>query len=593
MRLNAYRRHRGEGVEQEEVVMRRCRAKLILAASLVLVIACVPPAPLTPADGSRADTRALPGSGGRVVIGMPADAVGLNPLLSTDPQSRIVWGHIYRSLVADDPKTGEPRPGLAESWSVGPDATSLTFRLRENVVWSDGSPLTVDDVGFTLMALLRSKIATHKSDVIDAIVGAREFAEGKAQTLAGVSLSGRTVSISLTQPLCSAVTILGELPVLPSSVFGKYLDPANPSMTIDDAPENNAPPLASGPFRFQEWVPRDHLTLVRNDHFLLGPPKLDQWVYRVIPNPGALLAALKTGEIDVARVGDADLEDLTSTGAFDGFSAPGTGYVYIAWNQLRGGKEFLRDRAVRQALSYGLNWDQIIATVGGGHGQRVVAHTPPPSWAYDPTGLNTYTYDPPKARELLEADGWVAGPDGVYQKQGQRLAFTLLTNPELAWRTQIVQIAAEQYRQIGVDVTPQIEAFDAFLQRTISSKDPKYGGQGGRDFDAYLINWGQIGPDPDAYWYWHSSQLQVGGNRVGYRSDEVDRALEDGRTRCAPSDRKAAYHRMDLQLNEDQPVSFGFVADTTLAVNRRIHGLDPGPYSLLAQWNVEQWWRSP
>ncbi|HLZ30801.1 MAG TPA: ABC transporter substrate-binding protein [Chloroflexota bacterium] len=516
---------------------------------------------------------------------------GLNPLLTTDPQSTTASWRIYAAPLGYDPRTGEPSPHLAESWAVSPDNTSITFTMRDNLTWSDGSPLTVDDMWFTLEALVRSQSAPRKATIAGEIVGAQDYADGKTQQIAGVSTSGRTLTVQLTGPLCTAATDIGELPILPRSVFGKYMDPADPSKTIDDARENNAPPLASGPFRFQEWVPRDHVTLVRNDHFYLGPPKLDEWVYRVIPNPTAIAAALKTGEIDVAQL-LGRVDDLKATSSLNVYSIPGTGYTYIAWNELRGGKEFFADKTVRQALAYGLDWNQIIATLAGGEAVRVVAHTPPTSWAYDPTGLNDYAYNPPKARQLLEDDGWKSGPDGIYQKGGQRLAFTLLTHPESPLRVGIVQVAAEQYRQIGVEVTPQTEAFNAFLQRTISSRDPTYGDQGGRDFDAYVIGYGQIGPDPDAYLYWHSSELLTGLNRVGYRSVATDRAVERGRASCDPADRKAAYHQMDLQLNEDQPVNFGFVTTTQLVVSKAIQGVEPGPYTFLAQWNVEQWSRS-
>jgi peptide/nickel transport system substrate-binding protein len=525
-------------------------------------------------------------------VGLSVDVAGLNPLLKTDPQSWMAARRIYESLVTDNPTTGQPEPRLAESWSTSPDGRTLTFVLRDNLTWSDGSPLTVDDVIFSLEALLRSKVAPQGSLVAGEIVGAEDYAQGKTDRIAGVSSASRSVTIQLTQPLCTGVDDIGGRGVLPRSVFGKYLAPTDTGKTIDDAPENNAPPLASGPFRFQEWVSQDHIELVCNNRFFLGPPRLDEWVYRVVPDPSTMVAALKTGEVDVAQVSATAADDLVNSGAFQVRSVPGTGYTSIGWNELRGGKEFSQEKPVRQALSYGLNWDQIIATLLRGQAVRALAHTPAPSWAYDPTGLNPYTYDPQRARQLLEADGWSMGNDGIYERNGQRLAFTLWVAQGVLGPA-IAQVAAEQYRQIGVDVTLQTEAFEALLQRSISSKDPTYGDQGGRDLDAYLMTWGQIGPDPDAYWYWHSSQLLTGGNRFGYQNATVDQAIETGRTQCAPADRKAAYHQMDLQLNDDQPVSFGYVSDTLLAYNAQLREVEPGPYSFMAQWNVEQWWRAP
>src|SRR5262249_4883642 len=151
------------------------------------------------------------------------------------------------------------------------------------------------------------------------------------------------------------------------------------------AAENSTPPLSSGPFRFREWMPNDHVTLVRNDRFFLGPPLLDTWVYKVIPDQTGLASALRTGEVDVAQTMPVFADELRNSGITDVLPTPGTGYTFIAWNQLRGGKEFLRDKAVRHALSFGINWDAIIQNVFYGQAHRVVTHTPTQSWAFDAT----------------------------------------------------------------------------------------------------------------------------------------------------------------------------------------------------------------
>src|SRR5205823_49118 len=177
------------------------------------------------------------------------------------------------------------------------------------------------------------------------------------------------------------------------SVFGKYLDPKDPTKNLDDAPENNAPPVASGAFMFKEWVPNDHVTLVRNDNFY-QKANIDEWVHKNYPNGDALTAALKVGEVDMAQFDPKDLQDLQNVSTIQVFKYLNLGYTYMSWNQLRGGKEFLQDKAVRQALSYALNVDLVVERVLFGEGVKMIAHTPPVSWAFDATGLNDYKYDP-------------------------------------------------------------------------------------------------------------------------------------------------------------------------------------------------------
>jgi peptide/nickel transport system substrate-binding protein len=218
----------------------------------------------------------------------------------------------------------------------------------------------------------------------------------------------------------------------------------------------------------------------------------------------------------------------------------------------------------------------------------MLSHTPPTSWAFDPTGMNDFKYDRAKAEQLLEGAGYTRGADGIRQKNGQKLAFSLITNSGNKTREALIQIAAEQYKLIGVSVDPQTESFEALVERTDHSKDPVYGEKGGRDVDAWVSGWA-LGVDPDAYSIWHTDSINGGFNDTGYSNPDVDAALVDGRTRCAQADRKAAYKILDSRLNDDQPYNFGFSANSLLAVNKRVQGVSVGPYSRYAQWNVEKW----
>ncbi len=578
------------------VPLRRALVGLAIAAFVVSACApaAVPPAAPSPAKAGQVAPAAPAGPptpGGRYIFGSFSDAKVLSPVLSTDVPSAEVWWRVYESLIKVDRNTGQPVPRLAEKFEFSPDGKGLIFTLRDGLTWSDGSAFSGDDFKFTAEAVMRSK-KTVRKNIFQDIVGAREFGEGKADTISGIAVDGKTITVTLEKPFCPALTGIGGFGVIPKSVFGKYMDPRDPSKNLDDAPENTAPPLAMGVFKLKEWKPNDHITLERNDRFFGGKAFLDEWVFKIYPDATAVAAALKTGEIDAARVEPKDLEELKRVDSLNFFSFLAPGYTYLGWNQLRGGKEFFQSKEVRQALAYGLNMDQVIDKILFGEGKKMLAHTPPVSWAYDPEALNDYKYDPKKAQALLEQEGWTKGPDGIYQKGGQRLEFTLITNSGNRVRETLLQIAAEQYKQLGISVIPQTESFEALVDRLGKSKDPKYGDQGGHDYDAFILGW-SLGDDPDAYSIWHSSQIQGGFNQVGYKNEVVDKALEDGRTNCAQADRKEAYKRFDRQLNEDQPYNFGFAPNTLLFVNKKFQGVDPGPFPNYYNgtlWNVEKWW---
>ncbi len=531
-------------------------------------------------------------SGGRVVFGSFSDMKTFSPVLASDNVSAYMWGRVYATLLSTDAKTAELEPGLAEKFSTSDDGKTLTFVLRDGLKWSDGSPLTGDDFKFTVEAVMRSKQTPRKSNFQD-IVGAKDFGEGKAESISGIKVDGRTITVELQQVFCPAMTTIGGFGIIPRGEFGKYLDPKDPTKNLDEAPENKAPRLASGPFTFKEWVPNDHVTLARNDLYYGGKPLLDEFVNKVVPDATALAAALKTGEVDVSPAVDAkDIEDLKRVDSLGVSSYVAPSYTFIGWNQLRGGKEFLQSKLLRQAFAYGLNMQQVVDKVYFGEAQKMVAHTPPGSWAYNTAGMNEYPYDPKKAQELIEQDGWKKGTDGVYEKNGQKLAFEIVTNSGNKPRETLLQVAAEQYKQIGVDVTPRTESFEALVDRIQKSKDPKYGEQGGHDFDAVIIGW-SLSTDPDAYNTWHSTQVGTGKfNLVSYQNPALDKALEQGRTSCGTEQRKSAYQTMNKILNEEQPYNFGLAPKTVLAVNRRIAGVDAGPWSNREEgvlWNLDRW----
>jgi peptide/nickel transport system substrate-binding protein len=530
----------------------------------------------------------IPKSGGQVVVGDIADIKTLNPLLANDPSSDMVTSRIYASLLSVDAKTGEPKPNLAEKFDMSSDGKTLTFQLRDGLKFSDGSALTGDDFKFSVEALLRSKKTTHRNNV-DQILGARGFTDGTSSDVSGISIDGNTITVALTNAFCPALSEIGGVQIIPRSVFGKYLDPNDATRNLDDAPENTAPPIASGAFTFKEWAPSDHVTLQRNDSYWRRA-NLDEWVHKTYPNQDALTAALKAGEVDLMQFDPKDLPDLQADTDLQVFTYMNPGYTFIGWNQQRGGKEFLQDKVVRQALAYGLNIQQVIDTALGGQGVKMVGQIPPASWAYDASSLNAYGYDPDKAEQMLQDDGWARGDDGIYAKSGQKLAFSLLTNSGNALREAFVRSAADQYGQIGISVDPQAEPFDALVKRLNQSSDPQDGGQGGRDFDAVVVGW-SLNADPDMYSIWDSNSTHAGqSNWIDYKNQDLDKAIDDSRTSCAASDRKAAFKRANQILNDQQPYNFGFASNVLLGVNRRVQGIDPGPYARWGQATPEAWW---
>lgn len=560
-------------------------------------------------------TAEAPATGGRVVIAISQDVGTFTGLLASENLSTELSGLIYRSLIRFDPKTAAPIPGLAESFEQSADGRTLTFRLRQGLRWSDGSALTGEDFRFTVEAILRSKKTVRRSTVQD-ITGAKDFLEGRSPSVEGISISEGTITVRFQNPFCPALISIGTLGVIPRSVFGKYHDPGDITRNIDAAPENDRPTLASGPFRLADRVKGVSLVVERNDLYHGGRPLLDAIEFRVFagtpaagtggPEQGAvapirtstqmIMEAMLAGNADVAELSAlerAERDDLRRAPHLEVRSFVGPRYTYIGWNQLRGGKEFFQSRAVRQALAYGLDVDAVLDKVLAGEAVKVLSHTHPLSWAYDPTGLKEYRYDPRRAVEILEEDGWAKGADGIYQKAGQRLSFTLTVPGNATDFVALQREAVQQYGLIGIEVTPEaVEDVPALIKR-IQKRDPVYGAEGGRDLDAWIVRW-VLTPDPDAYSIFHSSQTRSGSNFSGNRDPVLDRALEDGRTSCSPAARKAAQRAIDQRLNEEQPYRFALAPKSYLVTSKRVVGPDPSSFHSFSYfWNLEQWWIRP
>src|SRR5207247_3535242 len=181
----------------------------------------------------------------------------------------------------------------------------------------------------------------------------------------------------------------------------------------------------------------------------------------------------------------------------------------------------------------GINVDAIVQKIVFGLGTKALANNPPVSWAYDGSGLTDYKLDVAKAKSLLEQAGAKMGSDGVYRwSDGSPMKMRIETNQGNNARETILQFAQEQYKQIGIQIDPLLESFNALLDRT----DP------GTDFEGFIIGW-SLGADPDPYSIWHSSQQGKGQfNNVGYVNATVDQALIDNRNGpdCSQTARKAA-----------------------------------------------------
>jgi peptide/nickel transport system substrate-binding protein len=563
--------------------MTRWRPAVALAVVSLLMAGCTPTT--TDRDGGPAPAE-QPVAGGRVVYGSLSDIDGLNPVISADATSVGITGLLYDSLVRANPKTGEAMPWMGK-WTTGPNDLTYAWEIDPKADWSDGRPILAEDWVTRVKATARSRLTTGKTTFTE-IEGFSDYADGKTTAISGITVdpaNPKKFTVKLVRSSCPALLGPFAAAPLPTHIFGKYTVDNEPNKNVDAAPENRAPTVFSGPFKFKDWRAGNEVVLVRNENYWRGAPYLDDFVLKVVASSATQAAELKSGAITLGVQLPAQFDDLSKQQNLKAYEWQSNGYDFIGWRVNSTRVPFLQDKRIRQALAYGLDTAQAVQSILLGHGQKQVSHHPPASWAAATSGLNDYKYDPARAEQLIKDAGYTKGADGFYQKDGRALALTIVTNQGNLVREAFLTYAEQQYKTIGVKITPKVESLDTLAPKLATGAD---------EIEAVLVGWG-LGPDPDMYSVWHSASVarstQPGSNYVGFGNRDLDALIERGRGgNCARDVRRDVYAQANRLLNEEQPYNFGFSQNRILFADRRIQGIDPGTYSPTGTWNIEKWW---
>ena len=510
--------------------------------------------------GSQGQSPATPQRGGTLIEGWSTEPSYLLPVRSSDVYSNVANRLLFEGLLTVDDK-GNLQPNFAQKMpEVSSDGLTYTFKLRSDIKWSDGSPLTPDDVVFTY--------GLYYDPKYDGLLGnARPNAK---RYIKSVTAQGDSIILQATTLYAPFLLTYGVTPIVPKKVLaGK----TGVQLNTDDF--NSAPPISNGKFKFQSWTKGDKVILARNDLYFRGRANLDTWVYKKVPDAVAVLEQLKTGEIDVGRLDFSSYDEATAQSNLNVLSFPTFGfdeYIYQLDPGKPGGQLF-QDRSVRQALAYALDRKALVQAAY--FGQAVLADSimPSTSWAYDKDVKPKYTYDARKAGDLLDAAGWKAGASGVREKGGQKLSFEMMTNADNSTRAKILQIMQEQWRKIGVDAQIRNLANLGLLSDQLTSA---------RQFGIMFIGFSlQPYGEPDQSSLWHSRTTAIGGNNGGlFKNAEVDKLLDDGVATLDRNKRRDIYFQLQNIMADELPTNIICYPKGIYGVNKRVHGYNLGTFWL-------------
>jgi peptide/nickel transport system substrate-binding protein len=492
-----------------------------------------------------------------IIVGLTDPSGAFTPYFQQSGYDGNVSSLLYASLVTVDDK-GVPTPELAESWDVSDDQLTYTFHLRKDLKFSDGSPLTADDVAFT-WTIQYDKSYDGSSQLPSLNVkGGKAYKEGTSPTVEGIKvIDPQTISATLEQPNATALVQLGSN-VLSKAYYGKDYKIGN----LEYIKKLHEKPLGDGPYKLEKFIPGQEVRFVANENYFKGKPKTEHFIYKT--TEGDVWQFVETGEVDYASFSatDENIEKLKALGFVNIIPYTPSTYGYLQVNLKH---EQLKDKLVRQAIVYGLDRQSIYVDAAQGAGSIANIPASPISWSYTEEGINPYKYDPEKAKQLLDEAGWTVGAGGIREKDGKPLSIHYLGSKSK--NTDIfVAVAKENFEALGIEFQPEVFAdFNSLVSKV----------EGG-DYDLVSFSTSMLTDPSDGFMQFFDGEI------TDYENPKF---LELYNKALATTDieaRKAVYKELYQLFNDELPIIFTSYKKTVYAYNGRIENLSVSPFIGLA-----------
>ena len=320
--------------------------------------------------------------------------------------------------------------------------------------------------------------------------------------------------------------------------------------------------LGSGPFKFVEYKTGESLEFDNNPDYFGGASEISKVFVPIIKDDIAGGQALAAGQVDWKySIEGGTYAEIKDNPELKFVEYPDFGFFGLYFN-LRDGQLFA-DKNLRQAVSYCFDKEATAKAATDDLGVAIYSEIPPASWAYPTTGLNTYPMDPAKSKELIEASGWKLGSDGIYEKDGKKLATTVAVRAGRPNRSKWMQLMADQVKACGIDIQFKEVDFGAILNMlTIYPHINAAAPESGKPFDAYFGGFG-TGLDPDPFSLYHSSECSTAerpdtNNYICYKNPEVDKLIEDGLKTFDVAERTKIYQEYAMIQSNDLPVIYSW-----------------------------------
>ena len=462
-----------------------------------------------------------------IVVSQGSKPKSLDPNMYNEIPALTVTEQIFNTLLRVD-ENGNIVPELAESYEyVTP--TELVIKLKQGVKFHNGDVLTSKDVVFSINRMLDKPASRIMIDAISKVEAIDEY----------------TVKLTLSKP--SSPLLFGLAHPLTAILNEKDTLAKNDVIATD--------PMGTGPYKFVEWGSGEKIELVAFDDYFEGRPKIDALTYRAITENSSRLAALETGEIDIAYNMDSiDSGAISQNENLQLISQPTTSTEYITFNTT---KAPFDNKDFRKAVNYALNKQSMSDSIFMGKARPANSIINPNVFGHSDT-VEGYPYNVEKAKEYLAKSGV------------KDTSFTLFVNDSTT-RLQLAQIIQANLKEIGIDMKIETLEWGAYLQRTAQG-----------EHQAFLGGWVSGTSDADIVLFplLHSSSHGGAGNRAFYTNKEFDKIVDEARLVSSPEERKALFLKAQDILQEEAPLGILLYKNENIGLNKKVKGFKFDPTTM-------------
>lgn len=531
------------------------------------------------------------------------DPATFNPIIVNDGTSATVIDRMFPDFIAVDSETiaymGGAKGGLVASWDIAEDGVTYTFHLRDDLVWSDGMPIIANDVAWFLDAVLSGETSTPRTELRTRVTGYEV-------------VDDHTITIVFDEANCTLIDTLSPVYPVPAHVYEEAYGDDYAGMDENDY--NLNPTVTGGEaFVFSNFRPGEQTTLLANVDFNdaeLGAVIPQGWVYKVVTDQVVQMEQFFAGELSfIASVPQANRDDVKARGAageFQIFETPAGTIRFLSLNVAdpsnpqdgldedgnvidQGHHPILGDVRVRQALNYGMNFDEVNQGAFFGTGVPVASHVRPTDWSF-PEGLDVYPFDQEKAMALLDEAGFTdSDGDGVrecngcmHAEEGAPLALTVKTNAGNTSQEALYTILQDQWNEIGFDITVEFVEFNTLVSEFTA-----------QTYDAIGVFWGLSTPaNPNSIadiFLPEADVLGAGYNTQSFNNPRLNELIEKARNLpgCDLETRKAMYGEAYQILRDESPWIWISTGNVLLAAQTNVENWAPRAGG--SRWNIDAW----